>query len=694
MFEEYGINRVIGVKDALPVLAWKLDNAKKIYENEILLKVSVIHLEAANFKQVCNEAMNDPQRIKDELINMVSSRGKLHNPYTDTGGLIAGTVERIGRNYVNKKNVSVGDEVVVLTSTSMIPLHIDKIISIDFVFGHIHVEGHCILFHNSGIIKKPENLPLDLIMSAFEESSSLYHIYQLAKERKEFLIIGSNIITVMLYGNAIRKAVGSDGKIAALIYQTTDYSPNAGDRKIEKIIKTVFDHIYFMNLTNPLKCSELMIKNHPQLFDLSVNCGDVRGAETINVLTTKEKGTVFFSGLINNYNIALFLTEGIGKELNILCADGYADDYDAFMLEMLYEIEAKMEKISKLLYQKKSIAEKKYNIDTISLDSQQNHGNFYGYIYKSQIMDSLIKDVIKASKYDCPVLIHGETGVGKEKIAQLIHNMGNRNMQPIVKVNCAAIPMALVESEFFGYEQGAFTGSNMRGRKGYFEQAHKGILFLDEISEMAMDLQAKLLRVIQDKEFYRVGGERPVKVDVRVITATNKNLKDLIGKGLFREDLYYRLAVLPLHIAPLRSRKLDIIPIAEYFVEEYNKKYQMKKKIGEDAIQYLVEYNWPGNIRELENLIQRLLINSDNNIITGMNVVLEMWKEDITERNEEKFFSQKRDNLDQNFREFMANNEKYIIKRSLEEHKTTRKAADSLGITQAQLMRKKKKYFL
>jgi len=692
MFEDYGIDRVLGVKDVLPVLAWKLNNSKTIEQNELLLKVNAIQLESANFKQICNEAMNDSERIKDKLINMVNTRGKLHNPYTDTGGLIAGTVEKIGKKYVNKKSISVGDEVVVLISTSMIPLNINKILSIDYVFGHISVDGHCILFNNTSIIKKPADLPLDFIMSAFEESSSLYHIYQLAKERKEFLIIGSNVITVMLYGHAIRKAVGNCGKITALVDET-DYSSDTKGRRIEKVISSVFDHIYFMNLNNPLECSEMIIKKHPKLFDLSINCGGIRGAETINVLTTKEKGTVFFSSLINNYNIAVFLTEGVGKELNILCADGYADDYDAFTFEMLYATKGEIEKISKILYQKESIAENKYSIDP-DYSSRENHCRFYGFIYESQIIEELMKDVIKASKYDCPVLIHGETGVGKEKIAQLIHNMGDRSFQPFIKVNCAAIPVTLLESEFFGYERGAFTGSNARGRIGYFEQAHKGILFLDEISEMPMDLQAKLLRVVQDKEFYRVGGEKPVKVDVRIIVATNKNLKDLIGKGLFREDLYYRLVVLPLYIAPLRSRKRDILPLTEYFIEVYKKKLQINKKLGDDAIRYFLNYDWPGNIRELENLVQRLLINSDNDIINGMDVIREMSKEDIKQGDVEAVSIRNKISLDENLREFMANHERYIIMKSLEEHGTTRKAAEFLGITQAQLMRKKKKYSL
>ena len=693
MFKDFGIDRVIGVKDVLPVLAWKLDNKKILYENELLLKVKEIRLEAANFKQVCNEAMNDSELIKDKILSIVNSRGKLHNPYTDTGGLITGIVEKIGSKYKNDKNILVGDEVIVLISTTMIPLYINKINSIDFLFGQISVDGYCILFNNCAIIKRSTSLPLNLLMSAFEESSSIYHIFQLAKKNKEFLIIGGNVITVMLYGNAIRKAIGKNGTIVALLYQTPEHSIDG--REMVKIIKTVFDDIYFMQLTNPLKCSEIIMKDHPNLFDLSINCADMRGAEVINVLATKKKGIVFFSGLINNYNIALFLAEGIGKELNILNADGYADNYDTFMYELLYEIKDDMGKIRKILNKQNDKTKNIYNHEQDVLEPIQNKNDpFYGFVYKSKIMDDLMKDIIKASKYDCAVLIDGETGVGKEKVTQLIHNIGNRNMQPLIKVNCAAIPGSLLESEFFGYEQGAFTGSSTRGKIGYFEQAHKGILLLDEISELPMELQAKLLRVIQDKEFYRIGGEKPVKVDVRIIAATNKNLRALIGKGIFREDLYYRLAVLVIHIAPLRNRKLDILPITEYFVEEYNKKYNMVKKISDEGLQYFLEYDWPGNIRELDNLVQRLLINSDDNIVSGLNVIKEMSKEDKVDLLNEVFGMNLKVDVKESFQEFMNNNEKYIIERSLKEHGTTRKAAKALSITQAQLMRKKKKHLL
>jgi DNA-binding NtrC family response regulator len=698
MFEDYGINRVVGVKDVLPVLAWKLDNRRLVYDNELLVKVSDIHLEAANFKQICNEAKYDPDRVKDIITNMVNSRGKLHNPYTNTGGLIFGTVEKIGSKYTNKKSIKVGDEILVLISASMIPLHISKVNSIDFVCGQLNVDGYCILFNNSSIIKKPSNIQLFLLMMAFEESSSIYHVYQLAEGKKSFLIIASNLITAVLYGYAIRKATGGEGKISVLLCQTDDYLKANENGRLETLIGKVFDNIYFMNFANPLKCTEEIIKKNPNLFDLSTNCVDSLGAEAINVLTTKEKGIVFFSGLINNYNIAVFLTEGIEKELNLLCGDGYAEDYDAFMLELLSEIQEVAVEMYRILYKNAGEITKISHLSHVDADDATNTNQeivFYDFIYKSNVMKNLVQEINKASKYDCPVLITGETGVGKDKVTKLIHSISSRKMQPCIKVNCAAIPTSLMESEFFGYEPGSFTGASIKGKKGYFEQAHKGILFLDEISSLSLELQTKLLRVIQDNEFYRVGGEETVRVDVRVIAATNKDLKGLVLQGKFREDLYYRLAVLVIQIPALRNRKLDIIPLAEYFIKLYNAKYNMQKKISDDGLQYFLEYNWPGNIRELENLVQRVLINCDEELVSPFNVIREMSKENLANEllddSIHEDFLKIKTNL---YEEYMSEQEKSFIQLALRKYKTTRKAAEAMGMTQAQLMRKKKKYSL
>ena len=203
------------------------------------------------------------------------------------------------------------------------------------------------------------------------------------------------------------------------------------------------------------------------------------------------------------------------------------------------------------------------------------------------------------------VLIRGESGTGKELFAEAIHNESSRKGKPFVVINCGAIPAALFESELFGYQPGAFTGADRKGRPGKFEIAHQGTIFLDEIGEMPLDLQVKLLRVLQSKRFYKVGGNDPIEVDVRVIAATHRDLEQMIADGLFREDLYYRLNVIPIDLPPLRSRKEDIMLLADTFIKKYNAVNGKNiQGIADDVKQLFLEYDWPGNVRELENVIE------------------------------------------------------------------------------------------
>lgn len=211
----------------------------------------------------------------------------------------------------------------------------------------------------------------------------------------------------------------------------------------------------------------------------------------------------------------------------------------------------------------------------------------------------------KAAFNDFPVLITGESGTGKELFANAIHYAGARSEQPIVCVNCAAIPRELFESELFGYTEGAFTGAKRSGKKGKFELANHGTIFLDEIGDMPLTMQAKLLRVLQEGEVERVGGERPVPLDVRIIAATNKNLMDEVQVGRFRLDLFYRLNVVDLHISALRDRREDIPLLAESFLKEINQKYSSSARFASDVMSYLQGYHWPGNIRELHNVVER-----------------------------------------------------------------------------------------
>lgn len=275
----------------------------------------------------------------------------------------------------------------------------------------------------------------------------------------------------------------------------------------------------------------------------------------------------------------------------------------------------------------------------------------------------------------------------------LIHQNSERHGNPCIKINCATIAESLAESEFFGYEAGAFTGAQAGGKPGYFEMANNGILFLDEIGTLSMNMQSKLLRVLQENQFYRVGGTRQISVNVRVIVANNVPLKELVDKGKFREDLYYRLNICKIDVPPLRDRKDDILCLAESFVSNWTKKYKIERELSPEALSALYDYYWPGNVRELENVIHRLVISCKDVVISGEQV------DDILNENAygdlivsvKKNFNRS-DHMD--FHQLMEQQEKQIIEYALKKEGTTRKAAELLGLPQTTFARKKLKHGL
>jgi two-component system response regulator GlrR len=241
---------------------------------------------------------------------------------------------------------------------------------------------------------------------------------------------------------------------------------------------------------------------------------------------------------------------------------------------------------------------------------------FANIVAKSERMQKLLEAVAQIVKIDSTVYIDGESGTGKELIAKGIHLTSERKNKPFVAINCAAIPEALLESKLFGHEKGAFTGA-IRSTKGLFAQAHEGTIFLDEIGDMSLAIQAKLLRVLQERQFYPVGSEKLMEVDVRVIVATNKDLGEQVKQGLFREDLFYRIHVIPIHLPPLRERKEDIPPLVDHFLKKFNQ--QMKKEVkglSPSALQRLMLHDWPGNVRELENTIEYAVAMTHQEVIT------------------------------------------------------------------------------
>ena len=306
--------------------------------------------------------------------------------------------------------------------------------------------------------------------------------------------------------------------------------------------------------------------------------------------------------------------------------------------------------------------------------------NLDGSVAQSQEIIKVFLLAKKLAKVDSTLLILGESGVGKEVIVKYLHQESERANQPLIKVNCAAIPKHLLESELFGYEKGAFTGADSRGKPGLFEQANGGTIFLDEIGDMPIDLQVKLLRVLQEFEITRVGGRSSFKIDVRVVSATHRNLEEMVENGEFRKDLYYRLNIVPIKIPALRERKADIVPLAFYFLNKMNKKNRLNKRFHPEIIRFFEEYPWPGNIRELENLIERLVVTADLEQIG-----LEDLPPSMLQGLELK------QNVKSTLKEIIENVERKIIKEKIQEYKTTRSTAKELGISQSALVKKMKR---
>lgn len=683
----YGIRRVMEPSSVLPTIAWKVDNRREIYPDEMRIGIRRIHLEGTSFKQISMESNNNAESIKSKIIDIVIKRGKLHNPVTDTGGLLYGVVEEIGSEYNNRRGLKIGDEVLCNTSLTTVPIYISRITNVNRAFGQVEAEGYAIAFNEIPVIKRPEDVPIDLILFTFNESGTLFSVSKEAVGKRNFLVVGNNLMMNLLYGYTVRRVVGEDANIICLLDKKTELVISG--KKVDELLSKVFNEIHFVNILKPLECLDRL--NIDSLFDVSINCADIPGAETINILATKSGGAVFFANLINNYNIALYITESISRDLNIRCADGYLEAYDEFDIQMTKEL---------VPYLADAHARKAPLVDDPAYPlSKSEHlkeasgfrvAQAEGFVCESRAMVIVMDEALNVAKYDCHVLITGETGSGKEKLANVIQKNSTRKLQPYIKVNCASIAPNLMESEFFGYEKGAFTGANQTGKKGYFELADNGIIFLDEIGELPADMQAKLLRVIQDGEFYRVGGTNPVMTNVRIISATNRNLEELVDQKQFRRDLFYRLNVFPIRVPSLDERQGDIPALIKYFIKLYGEKFGIARGINEDAVDYLKNYSWPGNIRELENLMQRLMISAKGESITLLDVMHEFHRSIF----ENSGVPSEAHKTELSLEDAVDNFEKNILKHAKQTYKSSRKAAAALGISQTQYVRKVSKYHL
>ncbi len=304
-------------------------------------------------------------------------------------------------------------------------------------------------------------------------------------------------------------------------------------------------------------------------------------------------------------------------------------------------------------------------------------------VVKSPAMIRVIQTVIQAAKFDVPMILTGNSGVGKSMIARLIHQLSRRRNYPFIDLNCAAITPSLIESELFGHESGAFTGASATGKKGLFETAQDGTLFLDEIGEIPLPIQVKLLKFLETMELIRVGGTQPIKINTRVIVATNQDLEQMVADGTFRQDLYFRLNVVPITIPALSERPEDIVPLALSFLARFNQEFETRKEFSQTVCQVLSQYNFPGNVRELENLVRRLVTMTENDFIDlgdlppmpSGTVPLQMLP----------------DSGEPGYQDEVAAFEFQRLSKAVAQYGSQRKAAKALGLSQATLSRKLKK---
>ncbi|MDA5109060.1 sigma-54 interaction domain-containing protein [Brevibacillus thermoruber] len=319
------------------------------------------------------------------------------------------------------------------------------------------------------------------------------------------------------------------------------------------------------------------------------------------------------------------------------------------------------------------------------LDMLRNkHLHADGIIANSEEMKNVIDTALRVAEVDATILLLGESGVGKSHIAKFIHNHSGRAKGPFIEVNCGAIPDALFEAELFGYESGAFTGANPKGKMGLAELASGGTLFLDEVGELSLINQVKLLKMIQEKRFFRLGGTREREADFRLIAATNRDLEAAVIEKTFREDLYFRLNVVPITIPPLRRRTEDILPLIQYFLSQFEQKYNRKRTLDEAVIHRLIYYEWKGNVRELINVIERLVVTSSSPVVT-----VDLLPEYINRRYDQPLFDV---HENRPLQDILDHVERQVLLKAKRTHKTTVKMAQALGISQPSVVRKLKKH--
>lgn len=344
-----------------------------------------------------------------------------------------------------------------------------------------------------------------------------------------------------------------------------------------------------------------------------ISAEEIKDLNVFEIASKNTSESVFLKALEARETVTAMPVFKTGKKALITATPVLNEEGEIIRVVANYRDITELITLNSQLEKARELSERYYS-EILQLRSQQ--AEIQGFIIESRQMKELISTALKVGHTNATVLITGDSGVGKEVLARVVHNNSDFKQGTFVKINCGAIPDNLLESELFGYEKGAFTGAAKHGKPGLFEVAAGGTVFLDEIGEMPLNLQVKLLGVLQDLNFYRVGGLKPIPLNSRIIAATNRDLEEMVNKGEFRKDLYYRLHVVSLRIPPLTERKDDILPLAKHFLEKFNCKYTVNNTLSQQVLNAFFNYDWPGNVRELENLIETLVVMSPNEQIT------------------------------------------------------------------------------
>ncbi|MCF7620460.1 sigma-54 interaction domain-containing protein [Peribacillus castrilensis] len=460
-------------------------------------------------------------------------------------------------------------------------------------------------------------------------------------------------------------------------------------------MKNIFDNVYFTSILNAISDGILIADGQGKVLWLNHACENLANISRSKIIgktaNTLENQGVFMPSatkmVLNKQNTVSTVQTTVQNRKYITSGHPIKNEQGKIELIVAHarditeavRTNSQLEETQELL--------KRYSQEIIKIRQKNDFvASEHFFMGKSPAYLSIISMVDKIASTDTTVLITGETGVGKNVISNRIHQLSERCHEPFMEINCGAMPESLIESELFGYKKGAFTGANSEGKAGLIKMADKGTLFLDEIGELPLHLQAKLLQFIQHKKWLPIGGTEHQTANLRIIAATNRDLLQQVQEGKFRSDLFYRLNVLPIRVPSVKERKMDIIDLLQFNLKKYNKKHKRECKFSKEVLKNLQAYDWPGNIRELENQVERLVIISAHDEIRLEDLPFQMQQKEKTAFNLNKYEKGK------SLTDILETIEREIIEEAYAEFKTTRKTADKLGITQSLLMRRVRKY--